>query len=381
MTTNIVGINPHGGKLVNRIIKKDPAGLFSISINQDMANDVENIADGIFSPLEGFLGQEDFERVISKGRLANEVAWTMPTVLDVDDETAKKMKEAGDVLLKDPQGTGMAILHVEETFSFDKEKMVLGVYGTVDTKHPGVEKTNAMKEILVSGRIDLIQRPEETEIRKFRMTPSQTRKVFEDSGWKTIVAFQTRNPPHVAHEMLQKTAITTRDGVFVNPLVGRKKSGDFVDQVIVKCYETLIKHYYPQNRCKLATLHTEMKYAGPKEAIHHAIMRQNYGCTHIIIGRDHAGVGNYYDPFAAHKIFDYYPDLEITPVFFPAFFYCKKCLTYTNQKACPHDVELREQISGTKLREMIQEGKTPSEFILRPEVSKIILDFDKPFVD
>jgi len=381
MTTNIVGINPHGGKLVNRVIKKDPAGLFSISINQDMANDVENIADGIFSPLEGFLGQEDFERVISKGRLANEVAWTMPTVLDVDDETAKKMKDAGDVLLKDPQGTGMAILHVEETFSFDKEKMVLGVYGTVDTKHPGVEKTNAMKEILVSGRIDLIQRPEETEIRKFRMTPSQTRKVFEDAGWKTIVAFQTRNPPHVAHEMLQKTAITTRDGVFVNPLVGRKKSGDFVDQVIVKCYETLIKHYYPQNRCKLATLHTEMKYAGPKEAIHHAIMRQNYGCTHIIIGRDHAGVGNYYDPFAAHKIFDYYPDLEITPVFFPAFFYCKKCLTYTNQKACPHDVELREQISGTKLRKMIQEGKTPSEFILRPEVSKIILDFDKPFVD
>jgi sulfate adenylyltransferase len=266
MTTNIVGINPHGGKLVNRVIKKDPAGLFSISINQDMANDVENIADGIFSPLEGFLGQEDFERVISKGRLANELAWTMPTVLDVDDETAKKMKEAGDVLLKDPQGTGMAILHVEETFSFDKEKMVLGVYGTVDTKHPGVEKTNAMKEILVSGRIDLIQRPEETEIRKFRMTPSQTRKVFEDAGWKTIVAFQTRNPPHVAHEMLQKTAITTRDGVFINPLVGRKKSGDFVDQVIVKCYETLIKHYYPQNRCKLATLHTEMKYAGPKEA-------------------------------------------------------------------------------------------------------------------
>ena len=381
MTTNIVGINPHGGKLVNRVIKKDPAGLFSISINQDMVKCLENIGDGIFRPLEESLGLEEVERMNYKGRLANEVAWTMPAVLDVDDETAKKMKEAGDVLLKDPQGTGMAILHVEETFSFDKEKMVLGVYGTVDTKHPGVGKTNAMKEILVSGRIDLIQRPEETEIRKFRMTPSQTRKMFEDAGWKTIVAFQTRNPPHVAHEMLQKTAITTRDGVFVNPLVGRKKSGDFVDQVIVKCYETLIKHYYPQNRCKLATLHTEMKYAGPKEAIHHAIMRQNYGCTHIIIGRDHAGVGNYYDPFAAHKIFDDYPDLEITPVFFPAFFYCKKCLTYTNQKACPHDVELREQISGTKLREMIQEGKTPSEFILRPEVSKIILDFDKPFVD
>lgn len=381
MTENTVGIKPHGGKLVNRLTKKDPSGLFSISITEDLANDVENIADGIFSPLEGFLGKEDFERVISKGRLANEVAWTIPIVLDVNDDTAKKMKNAGDVLLKDPQGTGVAILKVEETFTFDKEKMAKGVYGTTDIKHPGVAKTNSMKDVLVGGKIDFIQRPQDTEIRKYRMTPQQTRKSFQEAGWKTIVAFQTRNPPHVAHEMLQKTAITTRDGIFVNPLIGKKKSGDFVDEVIVKCYETLIEYYYPPNRCKLATLHTEMKYAGPKEAIHHAIMRQNYGCTHIIIGRDHAGVGNYYDPFAAHKIFDDYPDLEITPIFFPAFFYCKKCLTFTNQKACPHDIESREQISGTKLREMIQDGKAPSEFILRPEISKIILAYDKPFVD
>ena len=381
MSENIVGINPHGGNLVNRLTKKDPSGLFSISISQDLANDVENIADGIFSPLEGFLGQDDFERVVSKGRLSNEIAWTIPTVLDVDEETSKKMKEAGDVLLKNPDGTGIAILHVEESFSFDKEKMAQGVYGTIDAKHPGVAKTHSMNDFLIGGKIDFIQRPDDTEIRKHRMTPLQTRKAFHDAGWKTIVAFQTRNPPHVAHEMLQKTAITTRDGVFVNPLIGKKKSGDFVDDVIVKCYESLIENYYPKNRCHLATLHTEMKYAGPKEAIHHAIMRQNYGCTHIIIGRDHAGVGNYYDPFAAHKIFDNYPDLEITPVFFPAFFYCKKCLTFTTQKACPHDAESREQISGTKLREMIQEGKSPSEYILRPEVAKIILNHGKPFVD
>ena len=381
MAENIVGINPHGGNLVNRLTKKDPSGLFSISISQDLANDVENIADGIFSPLEGFLGQDDFERVVSKGRLSNEIAWTIPTVLDVDEETSKKMKEAGDVLLKNPDGTGIAILHVEESFSFDKEKMAQGVYGTIDAKHPGVAKTHSMNDFLIGGKIDFIQRPDDTEIRKHRMTPLQTRKAFHDAGWKTIVAFQTRNPPHVAHEMLQKTAITTRDGVFVNPLIGKKKSGDFVDDVIVKCYESLIENYYPKNRCHLATLHTEMKYAGPKEAIHHAIMRQNYGCTHIIIGRDHAGVGNYYDPFAAHKIFDNYPDLEITPVFFPVFFYCKKCLTFTNQKACPHDAESREQISGTKLREMIQEGESPSEYILRPEVAKIILNHSKPFVD
>ena len=379
--SGIVGIKPHGGKLINRFTQTDPSGLESITITEDLANDVENIADGIFSPLEGFLGKEDFESVVSKGRLANEVAWTIPTVLDVDKETANKMKNSSDILLKNPQGTGIAIIHVEEVYNFDKEKMSQGVYGTTDPNHPGVAKTQSMKDFLVSGKIDYIQRPDETEIRKFRMTPIQTREAFFEANWKTIVAFQTRNTPHVAHEMLQKTSITTRDGVFVNPLIGKKKSGDFVDKVIVKCYETMIKHYYPEHRCKLATLHTEMRYAGPKEAIHHAIMRQNYGCTHIIIGRDHAGVGNYYDPFAAHKIFDDYPDLEITPIFFPAFFYCKKCLTYTNPKACPHDAEDREQISGTKLRQLIQDGQAPNEFILRPEVSQVILNHSKPFVD
>ena len=374
-------INAHGGKLVNRVTDADPSGLLSIDISADLANDVENIADGIFSPLEGFLNKQDFESVISKGRLANNIAWTIPTVLDVDDETGKKMKEAGDVLLKNPDGTGIAILHVEDVYSYDKQSTASGVYGTNDESHPGVAKTNSMNNFLVGGKIDFIQRQNETEIRKHRMTPIETRKAFDDAGWKTIVAFQTRNPPHVAHEMLQKTAITTRDGVFVNPLIGKKKSGDFKDEIIVKAYETMIANYYSENRCQLSTLHTEMKYAGPKEAIHHAIMRQNYGCTHIIIGRDHAGVGNFYDPFAAHKIFDDYPELEIQPIFFPAFFYCKKCLTFTNPKVCPHDADSREQISGTKLREMIQNGQSPSEFILRPEVAKVIIDFDKPFVE
>jgi len=374
-------IKPHGGKLVNRITKADTSGLYSISISEDLANDVENIADGIFSPLEGFLGKKDFENVISKGRLSNGLAWTIPIVLDVDESTAAKMKKAGKVLLQNHQGLGIAILHVKETFTFDKEKTAKGVYGTTDSSHPGVAKTMSMQDYLVGGKIDYIARPEETEIRKYRLTPLQTRETFAKAGWKTIVAFQTRNPPHVAHEMLQKTSITTRDGVFVNPVIGKKKSGDFVDEVIVKCYETMIKHYYPENRCKLGTLHTEMKYAGPKEAIHHAIMRQNYGCSHIIIGRDHAGVGTFYDPFAAQKIFGDYPELEISPVFFPAFFYCRKCLTYTNPKACPHDDDAKEQISGTKLRQMIDDGKSPSEFILRPEVSKVILDYPHPFVD
>jgi len=373
-------IEPHGGRLVNRMSNSDVRGAYSVLVSEDLANDVENIADGIFSPLEGFLPQSDFESVVRRGRLANDTPWTVPIVLDVDKETAEKMRQAGDVALKAQRGE-FAILHVEDVYTYDKQATSQSVYGTTDENHPGVAKTLSMKDYLVGGKIDYIARPEEDPIRKYRMTPVQTRKAFSDAGWKSIVAFQTRNPPHVAHEMLQKTSLTTHDGVFVNPLIGKKKSGDFADDVIIDSYIAMINHYYPENRCMLATLHTEMRYAGPKEAIHHAIMRQNYGCTNIIIGRDHAGVGKYYSPFAAQEIFSDYTDLKISPVFFPAFYYCKKCLTFTNERACPHGPEFHEQISGTKLRSMIDAGQSPSEFILRPEVSKVIMAHKKPFVD
>lgn len=377
----MTGINPHGGKLVNRMMQKDARGAFALAVSDDLANDVENIADGIFSPLEGFLLQADFENVVKKGRLASDLPWTVPIVLDVDKETAAKMKQAGDVTLKTAQGPEFAILHVEETYTFDKQSTAQSVYGTTDANHPGVAKTISMNEYLVGGKIDYIARPGNDPIRKYRMTPEQTRKAFSDAGWKSVVAFQTRNPPHVAHEMLQKTSLTTHDGVFVNPLIGKKKSGDFADDVILESYIAMIDNYYPKNRCILGTLHTEMRYAGPKEAIHHAIMRQNYGCTNIIIGRDHAGVGKYYSPFAAQEIFSDYADLDIEPIFFPAFYYCRKCLTFTNERACPHSPEFHEQISGTKMRSMIEEGQAPSEFILRPEVSKVIMGHKKPFVD
>jgi len=372
---------PHGGKLVNRTTTKNFSGLYSISVNADLANDIENIADGIFSPIEGFLLQQDFESVVSKGRLSNGIPWTIPIVLDVDKQTATKMKDAHDVNLKNPEGNDFAILHIEEVYNFDKNATAKGIYGTTDPKHPGVAKTLAMQDFLVGGKIDYVRRPSEIPIRKYRKTPIETRASFEKSGWKTVVAFQTRNVPHVAHEMLQKASLNTHDGLFVNPLIGKKKSGDFTDEVIVGAYETLIQHYYPQNRCLLATLHTEMRYAGPKEAIHHAIMRKNFGCTHIIIGRDHAGVGTFYDPFASQKIFDEYHDLEIEPVFYPAFFYCKKCLSFASERNCPHGPEYQEQLSGTKLRTMILDKQTPSEYMIRPEVSKIIMSWNKPFVE
>ena len=372
---------PHGGRLVNRFTSKNPSGMFSVVVGTDLANDIENIADGIFSPLEGFLLQQDLESVIRKGRLSNDIPWTIPIMLDVDKQTATKMKDAHDVLLKNSEDNGFAVLHVEDIYTFDKNAIAKGVYGTTDPKHPGVAKTMAMKDVLVGGKIDFFKRPKEIPIRKYRKTPTETRASFEKAGWKTVIAFQTRNVPHVAHEMLQKASLNTHDGLFINPLIGKKKSGDFTDEVIVSAYETLINHYYPQNRCYLATLHTEMRYGGPREAIHHAIMRKNYGCTHIIIGRDHAGVGNYYHPFAAQEIFNNYQDLGIEPVFYPAFFYCKKCLSFASERNCPHGPEFHEQLSGTKLRTMILERQTPSEYMIRPEVSKIIMSWDKPFVD
>src|SRR5574340_182505 len=371
---------PHGGRLVNRITNNNQDNLFSVPVNADLASDVENIADGIFSPLEGFLLKEDFDSVITKGRLANDLPWTIPIVLDVDKETATKMKDAKDVFLN-VNGTNFAVLHVEETYTFDKNETSKGVYGTTDEKHPGVAKTMSMKEFLVGGKIDYLKRPAETPIRRYRKTPREMRDALEKAGWKTIVGFQTRNVPHVAHEMLQKASLNTHDGLFVNPLIGKKKSGDYKDEAIVESYETLIKHYYPLNRCYLGTLHTEMRYAGPKEAIHHSIMRKNFGCTNIIIGRDHAGVGTYYDPFASQKIFDDYTDIGIEPIFYPAFFYCRKCLSFASEKNCPHGEEFQEQLSGTKLRTMILEKQSPSEYMIRPEVFKILTKLDNPFVD
>ncbi len=376
-----VGVSkPHGGKLVNRITTKDPGKLFSVSINADLANDVENIADGIFSPLEGFLMQEDFESIVSRGRLANDLAWTVPIVLDVDKDTATKMKDAKDVAIN-VNGRNFAILHVEDVYTFDKNIVSAKIYGTSDMKHPGVAKTMNMKEFLVGGKIDYITRQDETQIRRYRKTTVETREFFQKAGWKTIVAFQTRNVPHVAHEMLQKASLNMHDGLFVNPLIGKKKSGDYKDEVIVGAYETLMKNYYPPNRCYLGTLHTEMRYAGPKEAIHHSIMRKNFGCTNIIIGRDHAGVGTYYDPFASQKIFDQYPDIGIEPIFFPAFFYCRKCLSFASERNCPHGVEDQESLSGTKLRAMILDKQSPSQYMMRPEVFQVLAKSNNPFVD
>ncbi|HET6779778.1 MAG TPA: sulfate adenylyltransferase, partial [Nitrososphaera sp.] len=372
--------------LVNRFVVSDNKkknidyDMFTVQVSNELRNDIENIADGIFSPLEGFVGEHDFQSIVKTGRLKNGLAWTVPIILDIDDQKARKMSDAGQVALATPDNEKFAILHVEEVYSFDKMTCAKSIYQTDDIKHPGVEKMVNMKDRLVGGKVDVIKRIEESPLRRYRMTPVQTREEISRKRWKSVVGFQTRNVPHVAHEMLQKAALNLYDGLFVNPLIGKKKHGDFKDEVILSTYVALIDNYYPRDRMMFVTLHTDMQYAGPKEAIHHAIMRKNFGCSHFIVGRDHAGVGNFYHPFAAHEIFKDYTDLEIEPLFFPAFYYCKICLTYSNERNCPHGPEFREELSGTKMRNMMNLGELPAKHLMRPEVAKIILSFNEPFV-
>lgn len=371
---------PHGGKLINKFTtRKNIDGLFSIEVSIDLLNDIENIADGTFSPLEGFMGQEDFESVVESGRLKNGLAWTIPIVLDVNDKMATEIKDSGEAVLKN-NDDHFAVLNFEEVYSFDKIGMSKAVYQTEDVKHPGVARTLAMEDKLIGGKIELIKKAPSSPLRKYRMSPSEVRAEIIRRGWKTVVGFQTRNVPHVAHEMLQKAALNIYDGLFLNPMIGKKKPGDFKDEVIIETYRTLLEKYYPKDRAMLVTLHTVMRYAGPREAIHHAIMRKNFGCSHIIIGRDHAGVGGYYHPFAAQEIFKHYPDLEIQPLFFPAFYYCRKCISYANERNCPHGLEFREELSGTKMRELINRSEIPAEHLMRPEISKLIVSYNDPFV-
>ncbi len=377
MTINL--ILPHGGKLINKFIERNYEDLETFEVSSDSRNDAENIATGVFSPLEGFMIEDDFLTVLKDGRLSNSIPWTIPIVLDKEKEIAMQMKDLRDVVLCSGNEK-FGILHVEDIYRYNKENVANAVYRTTDVNHPAVNRLFQMKEFLVGGGLEVFRMIGNDEIQKFRLHPSETRSEITKRGWKTVVGFQTRNVPHVAHEMLQKAALNIYDGLFINPLIGKKKRGDFTDSLIINTYESLIMNYFPKNRVLFSTIHTTMRYAGPREAIHHAIMRKNFGCTHFIVGRDHAGVGNYYPPFAAQEIFNEYPDLDIKPVTFPSFYFCKKCLSYANEKICPHGVESKEELSGTMIRKLVNSGKVPEKHMMRPEVSDLILKSQKPFV-
>ena len=383
MSNSSSGIpKPHGDKMVNRISSAIDEGyddLSSVDISADLRNDVENIADGIFSPLEGFVVQEDFQSILKHGRLKNGLAWTIPIILDVDKQTAVTIKDFKDVSLREGSNN-FGVLHVEEIYPFDKRAAMESIYRTSDLGHPGVMKMASMRDWLIGGKIEVIKRIPQSPLRAYRTRPTETRSEIIKRGWKSIVGFQTRNVPHIAHEMLQKAALNIYDGLFINPLIGKKKPGDFKDEIILAAYKALMENYYPRDRAMFATLHTEMRYAGPREAIHHAIMRKNFGCSHFIVGRDHAGVGDYYHPFAAHDIFKEYPDLNIQPVFFPSFYYCKKCLCYANDRNCPHDARFKEELKGTNIRKMVSSGLIPPVHLMRPEVVNTILSYRDAFI-
>jgi len=381
-------IHPHGGRLVDRVLWGDRRKealervktLPALKITDESVSDVENIAGGVFSPLEGFMGKADFRNVLNEMRLQNDLPWTIPIVLDASLEEAARFQEGKDVVLESESGRPVAILHLEEKYEFDRDELAEKVFLSMDRAHPGVAKVAGMKEVLLAGAVDLLE-ISPTPFDRYKLSPKETRILFKEKGWKTVVAFQTRNTPHIGHEYVQKTALTFTDGIFVNPVIGRKKKGDFKDEVILASYDELIKHYYLKERAVMAILQMEMRYAGPREAIHHAIVRKNFGCTHIIIGRDHAGVGSYYHPYAAQDIFEEFPDLGIVPLFFRAFYYCKKCQSVVNEKICPHPPSEQIQFSGTKIRDLLVKGQVPPPELMRPEVAKIIMQFENPFIE
>ena len=376
-------IRPHGGELVNRYIKKkniDVKDYPRFDITTNTSEDILNIANGIFSPLEGFLCKNDLINILNEKRLENDTPWTIPILLDFDKNKIKGVQE-GDTILLTNKNTGVtSLLDIEEIQSYNKKSLAEAVYKTNDINHPGVANIYNMKEKLIGGKIRLIE-SKVREFDKYNLTPKETRFLFKEKGWREIVAFQTRNPPHIGHEYVQKTALTFVDGLFINPIIGKKKTGDFKDDVILASYETLMKYYYLKKRAVMSILRTSMKYAGPREAIHHAIMRKNFGCTHFIVGRDHAGVGNYYGPYDAHEIFSEFPDLGIIPLFFRSFSRCTKCDSVVNDKICPHDQKYHINFSGKKIRELLRNGQIPSEDMMRKEVAETILKFDKPFVE
>ena len=379
-------IPPHGGILVERVLKgkerevalEKAKHLPVLSINDESVSDAENIATGVFSPLEGFMGRADYRNVLSQMRLANDLPWTIPILLDASREEAKAFKEGQEVLLAAEGEKPVAILHLQEKYEYNKEELAESVFGTKDMAHPGVAKVSLMKDTLLAGPVDLLELTP-TPFDRYKLAPKETRILFKEKGWKTVVGFQTRNTPHIGHEYVQKTALTFTDGIFVNPVIGRKKKGDFKDEVILASYEELIRNYYLKERAVMAILQMEMRYAGPREAIFHAVIRKNFGCTHIIIGRDHAGVGSYYPPYAAQNIFEEFPDLGIAPLFFKSFSFCKKCQSVVNEKTCPHPPSEHIQFSGTKIRELLVRGEIPPPELMRPEVAKVIMSFEDPF--
>ena len=379
--TAVSDIAPHGGRLIDRTVRGDEAkalrerasALPALRLSARQMSDLELIANGAFSPLEGFMTRAEYERVVEEMRLADGLPWSIPVTLAVDADAAPAV--GSEVALYALDGALRGALHVQEVYGYDKAREARNVYRTEDPTHPGVAAMLAQGDTLVGGPV-IVLADEDRDSGPYAFTPAQTRAMFAEKGWRTIVGFQTRNPVHRAHEYIQKCALEIVDGLLLHPLVGETKSDDIPADVRMRCYEVLLANYYPQHRVQLATLPAAMRYAGPREAIFHALVRKNYGCTHFIVGRDHAGVGSYYGTYDAQRLFDEFsPDeLGITPLKFENSFYCRRCAAMASAKTCPHDPADHVALSGTAVRALLRAGELPPPEFSRPEVARILIE-------
>jgi sulfate adenylyltransferase len=365
-------IAPHGGVLVDRTGDRpdDVNELERIELTSRELSDLELLACGALSPLEGFMGPEDYESVLTSMRLSGGLPWALPVCLSVDEAPV------GDrVALVDPSGAPVAVLDVEEVYEYDKEREAEQAFRTTDPAHPGVARLYEQKPLYVSGRVTVFELPEPA-FPELAKTPAETRAEFAERGWKRVVGFQTRNPIHRAHEYLTKVALETVDGLLIHPLVGETKSDDVPAVTRVECYRVLLDGYYPADRVVLSAFPAAMRYAGPREAIWHAICRKNYGCSHLIVGRDHAGVGDYYGTYDAQLVFDEFEphELDIELMFFEHSFWCRTCGSMASAKTCPHGSDEHVFLSGTKVRELLGNGELPPVEFSRPEVAEVLID-------
>ena len=379
-------VPPHGGRLLPLLVRdseleesiKEAETLPRVRLDSKEVSDLIMLAMGAFSPLEGFIGKADYEGVVADMHLKNGTLWPIPITLAVSKEEAEKIKEGQKIaLLNSDDGEVMASMLVKEKFTYDKRREATQVFGTDDEQHPGVQKIYEQGEVYLGGPVKVFSEGDYPERFAEFARPAETRAMFTEKGWTTIAAFQTRNPLHRSHEYLTKVALEVCDGLLIHPIVGKLKAGDIPAEVRMECYKVLLDNYYPKDRAILKVYPMEMRYGGPREAILHAIIRQNFGCSHLIVGRDHAGVGSYYGPFDAQKIFDELNpgDLYIQPLKMDPTFWCNKCGSMASPKTCPHGKEDHLSISGTKLREMLTGGERPPEQFSRKEVVDILVKY------
>tara|TARA_Y100000310_G_scaffold345402_1_gene464501 strand:+ start:8926 stop:11175 length:2250 start_codon:yes stop_codon:yes gene_type:complete len=373
-------IPPHGGILVNRMAKEaySPeylASLSKIKLNVQKQMDVEQIALGTYSPIEGFMGLNDFQSVLDEMRLSNGTVWSLPINLDVAEERANELQIGSDIVLVNEHDEAIALLHLAEKYTYNKEEVCLKLFNTIDTKHPGVRSINAMQPVFLGGKITLIKRRNGVN-KEYELTPRQSRKLFDERGWEKVVGFHTRNVIHKGHEFIQLSAMEKEncDGLFVHPVVGKKKTGDFQAPYIIKAYEKMIESFYPKNKVIFGTFSTYSRYAGPREALFTALCRKNFGCSHFVVGRDHTGVGDFYHPKASHNIFKRFPEIGIQAVCFDKVFYSEKEDRHIHAVEAPEHIEEDKlHVSGTQARKMFESGETPPEWFMRPEISQIIV--------